>query len=321
MARHSGFGIGLSAVLASVVIWGAQLPVAKSAYGVMDPVSLTALRYALAVSVLLGLLAWREGRAAFSLGGRPWLMLAAGLCGMAGSPLLVFAGLAFTTPEHAVIILALQPSMSALAQWALRGTRPAAFTAGSIVVAFAGVVLVVTGHGPGSSGKFIGDVLVLAGAACWVSYSLMLALFPGMSALRFTAISCAIGTTMILITALAGIVLGMARLPSAPEALSVTPHILYLAFAGVTAAMVMWNFGSPRVGTLNSILLLNLMPVETYLIRYLQGAHFATQEWLGAGLVIGALVANNLYQRRMLAREGAREAAAGDADEGKSARA
>jgi drug/metabolite transporter (DMT)-like permease len=302
MARNSGFGIGLAAVLASVVIWGAQLPVAKSAYGLMDPVSLTALRYALAVSLLLGLLAWREGAASFSLGERPWLMLVAGLCGMAGSPLLVFAGLAYTTPEHAVIILALQPSMSALAQWALRGSRPALFTTVSIVVAFLGVVLVVTGQGTGASGKLIGDVLVLLGGACWVTYSLMLPLFPSMSALRFTAVSCAIGTAVIILTALAGIMLGMARLPPAGEALQVAPQILYLSLAGVTAAMVMWNFGSARIGTLNSILLLNLMPVETYLIRYLQGAHFAPQEWLGAALVIAALVANNIYQRRVHAR-------------------
>jgi len=299
MPRNPGFGIGLGAVLASVVIWGAQLPVAKSAYGVMDAVTLTALRYGLAVLLLMAMLRAREGSAAFALGARPWLLTFAGVCGMCGSPLLVFAGLAYTTPEHAVIILALQPSMSALAQWGLRGARLPLFTVGSIVVAFAGVVLVVTGHGgPAVSGKLIGDVLVAAGAACWVTYSLLLALFPGVSALRFTTMSCLIGTLCILSIAAASILLGSARLPTLPQAVSVAPQIAYLALAGVSAAMLMWNFGSARVGAQNSILLLNLMPVETYLIRYWQGAQFTTQEWLGAGLVIAALVANNLYQRR-----------------------
>lgn len=300
MPRNPGFGIGLTAVLASVVIWGAQLPVAKAVYPVMDAVSLTALRYAIAVMLLATLLRAREGAAAFTLGERPWLLVIAGIVGMAGSPLLVFAGLAYTTPEHAVIIIALQPSMSALAQWALRGTRPPGFTIASIVAAFAGVVLVVTGHGEAADGgKFIGDVLVLSGAACWVTYATMLSLFPRMSALRFTTLSCSIGTTLILLIAAASLAAGSARIPTLPEALSVTPHVLYLAVAGVTAAMVMWNFGSARIGTLNSILLLNLMPVETYLIRYWQGAHFTMQEWLGAFLVIAALVANNLYLRRV----------------------
>jgi len=300
MAGSSGFGIGLSAVLTSVVIWGAQLPIAKAAYAVMDPVTLIALRYALAAAFLALLLYWREGMPAFQLGERPWLMLGAGLCGMAGSPLLVFAGLSFTTPEHAVIILALQPSMSALAQWFMRGSRPPAFTLACIVAAFIGVVLVVTGHGAGEdTGKWIGDVLVVAGAACWVCYSLMLAKFPEMSALRFTTVSCGVGTIAILAIALVSILLGTARLPSLPEAVAVTPHLLYLALVSTTAGMVMWNYGSPRIGVLNSILLLNLMPVETYLIRYWQGAHFTGQEWLGTALVIVSLVASNLYQRRL----------------------
>jgi drug/metabolite transporter (DMT)-like permease len=294
-------------VLTSVVIWGAQLPVAKAVYAVMDAISLTALRYAIAVFLLVLMLLWREGPRAFALGARPKLMLGAGLVGMCGSPLLAFAGLWFTTPEHAVIILALQPSISALAQWGLKGIRPPAFTVASIVVAFCGVILVVTGHGSSREGLsgdvLLGDLLVAAGACCWVTYSLMLAMFPGMSALRFTTLSCSIGTSLTVLIALACIACGVARLPTAAEALSITPHIAYLALAGVTAAMVMWNFGSARIGVLNSILLLNLMPVETYLIRYLQGAQFTPQEWLGAALVVAALVANNLYQRQARAKE------------------
>ena len=305
--RHPGFGLGFSAVLASVVIWGAQLPVAKSVYAVMDAVSLTALRYAIAVFLLVLMLLWREGARAFALGERPALMLGAGLVGMCGSPLLAFAGLSFTTPEHAVIILALQPSISALAQWGLNGARPSGFTMGSIVVAFLGVVLVVTGHGNARGGLggavLLGDLLVAAGACCWVAYSLMLSRFPGMSALRFTTLSCSIGTAITVIIAIACALAGVARLPNAQEALSVTPHIAYLALAGVVAAMIMWNFGSARVGVLNSILLINLMPVETYLIRYLQGAGVTLQEWAGAGLVVAALVANNLYQRHLRAKE------------------
>ena len=307
MQRSPGFGLGFFAVLTAVVIWGAQLPVAKAVYAVMDAISLTALRYAIAVFLLVPVLLWREGPRAFSLGERPWLMLGTGLVGMCGSPLLAFAGLSFTTPEHAVIILALQPSISALAQWGLKGTRPPGFTVASIIVAFFGVILVVTGHGGARGGLggdiLLGDLLVAAGACCWVSYSLMLAMFPGMSALRFTTLSCSIGTSLTVLIALACIICGVARLPTAAQALSIAPHIAYLALAGVTAAMVMWNFGSARIGVLNSILLLNLMPVETYLIRYLQGATFTAQEWLGAALVIAALVANNLYQRHMRAKE------------------
>ena len=62
--------------------------------------------------------------------------------------------------------------------------------------------------------------------------------------------------------------------------------------------MLLRNYGNARIGPLNAMLLLNLMPVETYLIRYWQGVHFTWQEWAGAAMVVGALMANNLYQRR-----------------------
>jgi drug/metabolite transporter (DMT)-like permease len=300
--RNPALSAGFFSVLGAVLIWGAQLPVAKAVYAVMDAVSLTALRYAIAVCLLALMLLWREGARAFALGARPWMMLGAGLVGMCGSPLLAFAGLAFTTPEHAVIILALQPSMSALGQWGLKGVRPPPFTVVSIVIAFCGVLLVVTGHGGSQAGGLLGDLLVAAGAVCWVTYSMMLAMFPEMSALRFTTLSCSIGTAVTVIVAVTCALSGIARVPSVNEVLSVAPHVTFLALAGVVAAMLMWNFGSARVGVLSSILLLNLMPVETYLIRYLQGAHFSLQEWSGAGLVVIALVANNVHQRRASAK-------------------
>ena len=66
--------------------------------------------------------------------------------------------------------------------------------------------------------------------------------------------------------------------------------------------MFLWNAGNRRIGPLNTILLLNLMPVITFAIRYTQGARFAASELIGAGMVVGALVANNLYERNRLQR-------------------
>ena len=83
-----------------------------------------------------------------------------------------------------------------------------------------------------------------------------------------------------------------------PELVAVTPHVLFLAIPGVVLALLLWNYGHARIGALNSMLLLNLMPIETYLIRYLQGAQFSWQEWTGAAMVVGALIANNVYLRR-----------------------
>lgn len=303
MKSRAQFGVGFAAVLASVLVFGAQLPIAKDAYAAMDPYTLSAIRYASALPCLMLLLAWREGAAAFHPGPRPFGIFAAGVLGMTGSPLLVFVGLTYTRPEHAVIILALQPSMTALAQWGLMGRRPPAFTLSAIAVAFAGVVLVVAGHEakPGEVG-WLGDLLVISGAACWVSYSLMLGRFGHMSALRFTTLSCIAGTTGIVVCALVASHAGKAHWPDPATLAAVAPHLVFLSLCGVVLAMLLWNFGNARVGALNSMLLLNLMPVETYLIRYWQGARFTLAEWLGAAMVVGALAASNLRERRRFAR-------------------
>lgn len=302
MAR-AGFGAGFAATLASVLVFGAQLPIAKDAYLALDPFTLSAVRYALALVLLIGLLVWREGVAALSPGPRPGRLAVAGLLGMTGSPLLVFVGLQYTRPEHAVIILALQPSMTALAQWRITGRRPPAFTLGAIAVAFAGVVLVVAGHEarPGEAG-WLGDLLVISGAACWVSYALLLGSFSGLSVLRFTTLSCLAGTLGIFAATLVAQATGAVRWPEASAIVAVAPHLAFLSLCGVVLAMLLWNFGNTRIGPLNSMLLLNLMPVETYLIRYWQGARFTAAEWLGAAMVVGALVASNLHQRRAAGR-------------------
>jgi drug/metabolite transporter (DMT)-like permease len=61
--------------------------------------------------------------------------------------------------------------------------------------------------------------------------------------------------------------------------------------------MLAWNFGNQRIGPLNATLFINFMPVMTFGFRSLQGYQFSKVELLGAGLVVAALVANNVYLR------------------------
>ena len=66
--------------------------------------------------------------------------------------------------------------------------------------------------------------------------------------------------------------------------------------------MICWNAGNKRVGALNAMLMLNLVPVVVFAIGFAQGQRFLPVELAGAALVIGALAANNLYLRVVHAR-------------------
>ena len=63
-----------------------------------------------------------------------------------------------------------------------------------------------------------------------------------------------------------------------------------------------FNFSVRYLGPLNTMLMLNMIPVGVFAIEAALGRSFAGAEILGAALVIGALLANNFYLRRALAR-------------------
>lgn len=304
------FAGGLLAVLAAVVLWGAQFPVAKTAFAAVDPFHVNALRYGAGTLLILITFLWREGTAAFNFGGRFWPATLFGLIGICGSPMLVFWGLSLTRPEHAAVIVALQPSMTALADWLVRGRRPANFTLGCIVFAFAGVVCVVAKGQLAFSfeaGNDVirvarGDLLVLVGAMCWVVYTMATENFRGWSALRFTTLTLIPGTLGIFALMPVLISAGLASVPSAAALASVGWQMVYLAIGGVFLAMICWNAGNQRVGALNAMLLLNFLPVVTFGVRFIQGERYVAGELLGVAMVIGALVANNAYLRRRSAR-------------------
>jgi drug/metabolite transporter (DMT)-like permease len=299
------FAAGVALALAAVLLWGAQFPIAKSAFATVDPYHVSLVRYGVATLLLAPVVAWREGPAALRYYGRAWPASVIGVVGMAGSPLLVFAGLSLTRPEHAAIIVSLQPSMTAIADWALRGRRPAGFTIACIATAFAGVVLVVTKGEPSlafGKGELAGDLLVLVGAACWVFYTMGTERFRGWSALKLTLLTLIPGSIGLAVATAALVALGIARVPTLQALASVGGELAFLAIGGVLVAMICWNAGNQRVGALNAMLMLNFMPIVVFAIGFLQGQRFVPAELAGAGLVIGALVANNLYLRQVHAR-------------------
>src|SRR5512134_11127 len=298
--QHPKFATGVAFAFLAVVSWGAQFPIAKSAFAAVDPYHVSAIRYGVATLLLVPVVAAAEGAAALRYYGRAWPASVLGVIGMTCSTILVFAGLDITRPEHAAIIVSLQPSMTAIADWWLRGRRPANFTIGCIVAAFAGVVLVVTGGNPAlglSRQEIVGDLLVLVGAACWVVYTMGTERFRGWSALKFTVLTLIPGSIVLVAGTAVLVALGVAQVPTAAAAASVAPQLAFLALFGVAAAMLMWNAGTQRIGALNAMLMQNLMPVIVFAIQFGQGQRFEPAELLGAGLVIGALIANNLYLR------------------------
>ncbi|MCL4801113.1 MAG: DMT family transporter [Burkholderiales bacterium] len=306
---RSQFATGVALALFAVVTWGAQFPIAKSAFTAVDPYHVSAIRYLVGTAALVPVVAWQAGRGALGYYGRGPTAALLGVIGMTASPLLVFAGLGLTRPEHTAIIVSLQPSMTAVADWLVRGRRPAGFTIACIVMAFLGVVLVVTKGDPRlafAAGELAGDAMVLAGALCWVVYTMGTERFGGWSALKLTVLTLIPGTIGLWLGTAVLVWLGVARTPTWDAVRGVSGELAFLSFVGVAAAMIAWNAGNKRIGALNAMLLINLLPVVTFAVGFAQGARFTPVELAGGAVVIGALVANNVYLRRQRAERGLR---------------
>jgi drug/metabolite transporter (DMT)-like permease len=300
MIMNPGSPIGVLAVAIAVCLWGIQLPIAKGAFETLDPFHLTSIRYAVPSILMLTILVLREGRSSARYESHFWSATLLGVIGMCGSPALVFIGMAMSRADHAAVIVAMQPSIAAIALWTLRGIRPANFTLGCIVFAFAGVVLVIT-QGQLSFAEtrreLFGDLLVLIGAACWVAYSMGTHRLSGWSTWRVTVLTMIPGAIATIVLTELLVLVGYITRPTLTQIFEVRWELGYLSFIGVFFALLAWNFGNRRIGPQNSTLLINLLPVSTFVYLATQGQEFAAMELIGASLVVAALIASNLTVR------------------------
>ena len=286
-------------MLLVIVIWGAFLPVAKSALVEVDPYWLTLMRFATAALVFLVLLGLREGRDKISTEGRPWTLLIFGICGFAGFGVSLFEGLRLTRPEISAMILALGPIQMALVQWWRTHRRPDNFTQAMIVLALVGELLVVTSGDLRRliGGDALGNGLVFLASLFWTAYTLGGQQFPTWSPVRYTALSCTAGSLGIVIAVIIATLAGHSQPPSAAQIIVVWPELAYTEFCVSVFGILFWNMGVAKLGPISAGLFANFAPVITYLIAIAQGRRPDAIELAGALIVLVALIANNRHQR------------------------
>ena len=294
--------LAVSLLLAATLSWGGMFAVAKPALSVMDPYYMTLIRYGSAAILFAVILMLIEGKSALSLEGKFKSLMFLSTLGFAGFNLLAFNGLAHTRPEHGAVIMALMPMITMLLTWLLKGVRPKPFTLGAIIAAFLGVFLVITGGHPSQAfggGAAQWDLLFLAGAFCWVSYTMGAQSFPGWSPLRYTAITCILGSVSIGLITLGLTWNDTLHTPSLATVVELKWTFFYLVIMGALLAVLSWNTGIKMLGAVNGVLFINFVPITAFTIGVIQGRSFSAAEVIGASLVIGALIANNGYLRWM----------------------
>jgi drug/metabolite transporter (DMT)-like permease len=297
---------GAVCCLVATVSWGCMFPVMTSALTRMDPFNFAAIRYTIAAIPFAAILLAREGMGAFNLKGERFLLAwLFGTAGFAGFNFLMFLGQQLAGPTGALsaaIMAATMPFLALPVNWMMRGVRPPLYSIGFILLAFLGVVLVITKGNPlgafDQAQSYIANIMLLVGALFWVVYTSGASFFPTWSPYRYTVMTTLLGLISVYAIDIALIKLQYIPVPSGSQAWTIVPQFLYMSLVAGVIGVLCWNMGNKIITPVNGMLFMNVVPVAAFAVSALSGIVPTPVQLAGAAITVAALVMNNLYQRQ-----------------------
>lgn len=283
-----------AALAGATLLWTGNFTVGRAISGEIAPLSLNFLRWALAILLFTPvglplLVAHWDNIKRDAL----WV-IGLGASGVAAFQTLVYYGVAATPVLNAVLIIAATPAIILFVNAFLARSTPRAVQLIGASFSLAGAItLIVRGDLDRLMSMALGpaDVIMLAAAATWAGYTLLLRNHP-----KDTPPAAALYASMI-----AGLALltpfAAPELISAPPALDrwdVLGAVAYVAIFASLAAFALWTYGVRRIGPVRAGLFLNLMPLWAAVLGLtLLGEHLEPYHGPGAALVLlGVLLVN-----------------------------
>lgn len=283
--------------------WGAMFPVSAEIFKVISPFYFTLLRYLPVVAILAVILYFKEGPQAFKTEGHAFMIWFFGTMGFTVYNLLIFIGqdqLGDPGILIASIMEAAVPIISVIVMWGYYRSRPSNFTLMTVLIAFVGVILVVT-NGDFSTllggGRLLPLFLLFLAALGWALYTIGGSRLPKWSVLRYSTLSIIYGMMTTVIVVLIGTFMGKIPVPTVPQIFSVKYELLFMIFLPGLFALLGWNKGVQILTPINAALFINFAPITTIIIRMIQGHTIQFYEILGVIIVCTMIVANNMYNR------------------------
>ncbi len=294
------------------LMWAGNAVVGRLLVGQVPPLTLNALRWALALALLLPL-GWRVLRAPRELLARWPHLLLLGTLGVGSYNALQYLALVSSTPINVTLIAASMPVWM-LAVGALRyGVRPRRREVAGAVLSLAGVALVIARGDLGALARvaFVpGDLYIVVAIIAWAFYSWMLARPPaamqgvGQPLVRegSAAPRAWDWSELLLVQVLFGLVFagGTAALEQAAGADPirwsgwVLAALLFVAVGPSLIAYRCWGLGVARAGPAMAAFFGNLTPVFAALLSALllgegpQWFHAVAFALIVAGIVVSS---------------------------------
>ena len=296
--------VGAFLCFIAAVSWGAMFPVAHSAFNHIDPFYFTMIRYGVVTVILVAMLLWKEGKKAFRLEGKGLSLWFYGTMAFTVYNLFIFWGedlLGEPGVMVASIMEALMPMISIVIIWVLYRKRPHSFTLTCVIIALIGAFMVIT---KGDIGSFLTatedifpNLLIFLAVVGWVVYTMGRDKFNGWSVLRYSTLTCLLGTLTAGVFVLVATLIGYVSVPTVEVVTTTAPHLLFMVVFPGLIALLGWNEGVSVLKPINALLFINFVPVTTLVVSIYQGYQVTVFDVLGTILIIITLLSNNLFVR------------------------
>lgn len=249
-------GLSVAAILAAALIWSSSFAVTKVTLAEIPPMTIGAMRFVLA-AVVLGLLVHTRRDKRLPSPRQRLLIGFAGLLGITVYFALENVGVDWATASDATLIVASYPIITLVLEILCGRARFSVVRFVGMLVAIAGVWLVVRGQtGGGGEHHLWGDLILIAGGVVWAVYNL--------AAQRDDSGASPIVITYYQTLAGAGgfVLLSLLEADrwSVPSGGNLV-RIGFLAALCSVAAFLLYNYGLRRLEPSVAVNLLNIVPV------------------------------------------------------------
>lgn len=276
-------------------LWGANFVVGKTLVDHASPITLTTLRWGIAVIFLVPIVWWKEKSLSVSRKAILPLILM-GITGVVLFNLFQFLALDFTSATNVGLISTLNMFSIALFSFLFLKEKINAWQLGSMLISFVGVLLVLSkGHFEllFSIGFNKGDLLMVAAVSVWGLYSVLTKW-----AMKYT--------TPLLATLYSGIFGVIVLIPFNVQDFTITnldasfvQSILYTGVVSTVLCMLFWNIGVSKIGATTSGMFLNFNPIFTAIIAFMWlGERMTLIQGVGSLIVIGGCFLFTFFKQK-----------------------
>lgn len=290
-AEQHRFG-GYCALAAAASIWGGMYVVSKYALDFIPPFTLLWLRYLTGFCVLYPLAARQQKLPLTRDDQRIFLLI--GFVGYLVSVGLQFIGTRLSSAHNGAIITSASPAFILLFAWLMLGERLTTRKLFSVLLATAGVVIVVGWDSATTGGRALFGNLALIGAAVtWALLSVLARKFSTrLSPLVIT--TGAVFWAALMTTPIMGLEWRYLPVRGLDNPL-LWGAVLYLGVVATAAAFYLWNKGLSLVEAGTGSVFFFLQPVVGALLGWLVlGEELTTSFFIGGGVILLAVLIASL---------------------------